>query len=54
MLTPILGMEKYSPSVLKGVRNVSVYTSPGDASQSMTHGDFDNDDRTRNKVLSLL
>jgi len=54
MLTPILGMERYSPSVLKGVRNVSVYTSPGDASQSMTHGDFDNDDRTRNKVLSLL
>jgi hypothetical protein len=54
MLTPILGMERYSPAVLKGVRNANIYTSPGDAAQSMTHGGFDDDDKTRNKILSLL
>jgi hypothetical protein len=54
MLTPILGMERYSPAVLKGARNTNIYTSPGDAAQSMTHGGFDDDDKTRNKILSLL
>jgi hypothetical protein len=55
-VTPILGMQKYfdqevAPLKLK---NVSVYTSPGQFSQSMTHGGFDDDEATRKKIISLI
>ena len=54
--TPILGMQKYYDPMSAGekLKNVTVYTSPGDPSRSMTHGDFDNDETTRNKILSLI
>jgi hypothetical protein len=54
--TPILGMQKYFDPMMatEKLKNVTVYTSPGDASRSMTHGDFDNDETTRNKILSLI
>lgn len=54
--TPILGMEKFfnSEIVPLGLGNVNVFKSPGPASKSTTHGGFDDDDVTRDKILSLI
>jgi len=55
-VTPILGMEKYFTSEIAplGLKNVTVYKSPGSASKSTTHGGFDDDVATREKILSLI
>jgi hypothetical protein len=55
-VTPILGMEKFFASEIGslGLNNISVFKSPGAASKSTTHGGFDDDDVTRNKILSLI
>jgi len=55
-ITPILGMQKYFDQEIAPLKlkNVSVYTSPGQFSQSMTHGGFDDDEATRKKIISLI
>jgi hypothetical protein len=54
--TPILGMEKFfnSEIVPLGLNNISVFKSPGTASKSTTHGGFDDDSTTRDKIISLI
>ncbi len=54
--TPILGMEKYFNAGIGalGLPNVKVVTAPGDDSKSTTHGGFDDDPTTMNKVISLI
>jgi hypothetical protein len=54
--TPILGMERYFTSEIAplGLKNVTVYKSPGPASKSTTHGGFDDDTTTRDKIISLI
>ncbi|MFB3776604.1 MAG: C1 family peptidase [Bryobacteraceae bacterium] len=51
--TPILGMEKYSSGLLD-LPNVRVFSSPGPASASTTHGGFDDDFKTVRSVISLI
>ncbi|HEY8996436.1 MAG TPA: peptidase C1A papain, partial [Edaphobacter sp.] len=55
-VTPILGMEKFFASEIGslGLNNINVFKSPGAAAKSTTHGGFDDDDVTRNKILSLI
>ncbi|RZU41781.1 C1 family peptidase [Edaphobacter modestus] len=55
-VTPILGMERYFASeVLSlGLRNVATFKAPQQYSKSTTHGGFDNDTTTRDKILSLI
>jgi hypothetical protein len=52
--TPILGMERYFRDTVAGpdMNNVQVYTAPGPDSKSTTHGGFDDDPVTRDKVIS--
>jgi hypothetical protein len=54
--TPILGMEKYFNAHIGrlGLRNVHAWSSPLAASQSTTHGGFDDDRATRDSVISLI
>jgi hypothetical protein len=54
MLTPILGMEKYFPKETAALSNVNIFKSPGGSSKSTTHGGFDDDPTTRDKILSLI
>jgi hypothetical protein len=55
-VTPILGMEKYFASeVLSlGLRNIATFKAPQQYSKSTTHGGFDDDPTTRDKILSLI
>jgi hypothetical protein len=55
-VTPVLGMEKYFASEIAplGLKNVTVYKSPGQYSKSTTHGGFDDDTTTRDRILSLI
>ncbi len=55
-VTPVLGMEKFFASEIGslGLNNINVFKSPGAAAKSTTHGGFDDDDVTRNKILSLI
>lgn len=54
--TPLLGMEKYFDQHVGGLglRNVKAWTSPAGASQSSTHGGFDDDTATRESIISLI
>jgi len=52
--TPILGMQKYFDSLIPASGNINVFTAPGSDSQSTTHGGFDDDCVTINKVVSLI
>ena len=54
--TPILGMEGCFRDTVNGddMRNVQVFTAPGPDSKSTTHGGFDDDDVTRDKVISAI
>jgi hypothetical protein len=54
--TPILGMEKYFNAEIAPAKlpNVSVFTAPGNDSKSTTHGGFDDDVTTREKIISLI
>jgi hypothetical protein len=54
--TPILGMEKYfnSEIVPLNLSNVTVFKAPGPYSKSTTHGGFDDDQTTRDKIISLI
>jgi hypothetical protein len=55
--TPILGIEKYfDASIGKlGLKNVQAWSAPqGSASQSTTHGGFDDDVATRTSIISLI
>lgn len=54
--TPILGMEKYwnaSLGALK-LKNVQAWSSPGAHSASATHGGFDDDKVTRDRLIALI
>jgi len=55
-VTPILGMQKYFAGeiVPLSLPNVTLITSPGEASQSTTHGGFDDDLVTMKKAISLI
>jgi len=55
-ITPILGMEKYFNEKVGplGLANVNVVTAPGPDSKSTTHGGFDDDPTTMNKVIALI
>ena len=55
-VTPILGMEKYfnSEIVPLNLPNVTVFKAPGPYSKSTTHGGFDDDVTTRDKIISLI
>lgn len=54
--TPILGMEQYFNTHVRrlGLKNVQAWSSPLPASQSTTHGGFDDDRATRDSVISLI
>ena len=55
-VTPILGMQKYFNSQILPLNlpNVALIAAPGESSQSTTHGGFDDDPTTMNKVISLI
>lgn len=55
-VTPILGMQKYFASQILPLNlpNVTLIDAPGESSQSTTHGGFDDDPTTMNKVISLI
>lgn len=55
-VTPILGMQTYFNSQIASLNlpNVTLITAPSAASQSTTHGGFDDDLATRTKVISLI
>ena len=55
-ITPILGMEKFFSAAFdnKIPKNVTVYTAPGPYTHSTTHGGFDDDEVTRNKVIECV
>jgi hypothetical protein len=54
--TPLLGMEKYWGQSIGALKlpNARAWTAPGAASQSATHGGFDDDAATRRSVISLI
>jgi hypothetical protein len=54
--TPILGMERYFNSEIAPLRlsNAAVFKAPQQHSKSTTHGGFDDDQTTRDKILSLI
>ena len=54
--TPLVGMEKYFGQKIGrlGLKNVKAWTSPAGASRSTTHGGFDDDEATRDSVISLI
>lgn len=56
LVTPILGMQKYFTSQIVPLQlsNVTLFTAPSESSQSTTHGGFDDDVVTMNKVISLI
>jgi hypothetical protein len=52
--TEILGMQKYfDPYALK-LKNATVHASPGTTSTSTTHGGFDNDPATKDRVIAFI
>jgi hypothetical protein len=51
--TPILGMQKYFDQLGK-LRNSTVHVSPGATSTSTTHGGFDDDDPTLQRVIEFI
>ena len=54
--TPILGMQKYFEQKIasQNLSQVTVFAAPGAASKTTTHGGFDDDSTTREKVISLI
>jgi hypothetical protein len=50
---PILGVQKYFGYGPK-LKNTTIHVAPGPASQSTTHGGFDDDDATRDQVLKFI
>jgi len=54
--TPILGMEKYFDQYIASLRlkQVQAWSAPLGASQSTTHGGFDDDAATRSSIISLI
>jgi hypothetical protein len=52
--TPILGMEKYFKAATDGLPHVKAWTAPGPASDSTTHGGFDDDGRTMKCIIDLI
>lgn len=52
--TPILGMEKYFKAATDGLPRVKAWIAPGPASNSTTHGGFDDDVRTMKCIIDLI
>ena len=54
--TPLLGMEKYWGQSIGALKlpNARAWTAPGAASQSATHGGFDDDAATQCSVIKLI
>jgi len=53
---PILGMEKYFKqwSDAVALKNIQTYSAPSKATNSTTHGGFDEDDKTMGSVIKLI
>ena len=52
--TPILGMERYFKAATDGLPRVKAWVAPGPASNSTTHGGFDDDAKTMTCVIDLI
>jgi hypothetical protein len=53
--TPILGMQKYFDAEFStALPNTTVHDSPGTTSTSTTHGGFDNDKATQQRVIEFI
>ena len=52
--TPILGMEKYFNQYIGTATNVQGFSAPTPSSASSTHGGFDDDVTTMNKIIELI
>ena len=52
--TPILGMEKYFRQYIGTAANVLGFSAPTQYSASSTHGGFDDDATTMNKIIELI
>ena len=52
--TPILGMEKYFDQYIGTAANVQAFSAPAQSSASSTHGGFDDDATTMNKIIELI
>jgi len=54
--TPILGMQKYFTDRVasRGLASVKVWTAPGPATASTTHGGFDDDRLTMESIIKLI
>jgi hypothetical protein len=52
--TPILGMQKYFDPYAASLKNATVHASPGSTSTSTTHGGFDNDKATQQRVVEFI
>lgn len=52
--TPILGLERDARDYLKTLPRATAHWAPGPASAASSHGAFDNDARTRDKVVRFI
>jgi hypothetical protein len=52
--TPILGMQKYFDDYAGKLAKARVHVAPGAASQSTTHGGFDDDAATRRTIVDFI
>jgi len=52
--TPILGMERYFGAATAGLPRVKAWVAPGPASDSTTHGGFDDDVKTMKCIIDLI
>jgi hypothetical protein len=51
---PILGMEKFYKDYGAKLKNAAAITSPGPKSASTTHGGFDDDELTRQRIIEFI
>jgi hypothetical protein len=52
--TPILGMQRYFGPYAQALTNATIHLSPGATSASATHGGFDNDPATQQRVIEFI
>jgi hypothetical protein len=52
--TPILGMQTYFDAYAAQLARTTVHIAPGPTSASTTHGGFDNDAKTRQRVIEFI
>ncbi|MGE5336566.1 MAG: peptidase C1A papain, partial [Gemmatimonadota bacterium] len=52
--TPILGMEKFYRDYAGRLKNATAVAGPGPQSASTTHGGFDDDELTQQRVIEFI